>query len=172
MADHAIETSSRMAVHVTSFEGFFRDTSNDVYRALFASLGDADLAEEATSEAYARAYAKWESVRGYDNPSGWVYRVGLNWATSRLRRRRYRDSRQVPEISSIDPEPHDPELIHRLRKLKQEHREVVVLRYFFDLEQSAIADVLGIPVGTVRSRLSRALSILERTLANHEGDRS
>lgn len=172
MADHAIETSRRTALYVISFEGFFRDTSSDVYRALFASLGDADLAEEATSEAYARAYARWDSVSGYDNPSGWVYRVGLNWATSRLRRRRYRDSRQVPEGSTIDPEPSDPDLIRRLRKLKQEHLEVVVLRYFFDLEQSAIADVLGIPVGTVRSRLSRALSILERTLATHEGDGS
>lgn len=52
MTDQALEKNPSMRVHLTSFERFFRDLSGDVYRALFASLGDSDLAEEATSEGF------------------------------------------------------------------------------------------------------------------------
>jgi len=57
-----------------------------VYRALAVALGDPDLAREATDEAMLRAYARWSRVGAYDNPGGWVFRVGLNWATSWWRR--------------------------------------------------------------------------------------
>jgi RNA polymerase sigma-70 factor (ECF subfamily) len=76
---------------VEPFEEFYRAHVDRVYRALAVTLGDSQLAREAADEAMARAYAHWRRVRGLDNPGGWAYRVGLNWATSwwrKLRRER------------------------------------------------------------------------------------
>lgn len=165
-----IQDEASVEVRVTSFEAFFTDASSRVYRGLFASLGDADLAEEATAEAFTRACARWDEVAGYANPAGWTFRVGLNWATSRLRRRRFRDSRRVPDRVVEDPEPFDPVLVEHIRKLSRHQIEVIVLRYFFDLDQQSISKILAVPVGTVRSRLSRALAILGQRLGTTVGD--
>ncbi|MDG4791648.1 hypothetical protein O7626_38125 [Micromonospora sp. WMMD1102] len=70
------------------FDAFYRAYSDRVYRALALSLRDDALAREATDEATTRAYARWDRVRGLDNPAGGAYRVGLNWATSWWRRSR------------------------------------------------------------------------------------
>lgn len=169
MVDQARDELS-MEVQVTSFEAFFRHASSRVYRGLFAALGDADLAEEATAEAFTRAYARWDQVAGFANPAGWTFRVGLNWATSRLRRRRFLDTRRVPERTVEDPDPLDPVLIEHIRNLGRHQIEVVVLRYFFDLDQQTISEILAVPVGTVRSRLSRALASLAQRLGTTVGD--
>lgn len=63
-----------------SFTAFYRETWDQVARGLSATLGDRELAAEATDEAMARAYERWAKVRAYDFPAGWVYRVALNWA--------------------------------------------------------------------------------------------
>ena len=76
-------------VHVDrprDFETFYRESYADIAAALTVTLGDLDLAQEATDEAMVRAYVRWEKIRAYDNPGGWVYRVGLNWARSARRR--------------------------------------------------------------------------------------
>lgn len=86
-----------VTVRPERFEDFYRVSSVEVYRTLTVVLRDADLAQEAMDEAKTRAFARWSKVRGYGNPAGWVYRVALNGARSRLRRR----NREVP----VDPEP-------------------------------------------------------------------
>lgn len=169
MVDQARDELS-VEMQVTSFEAFFHSASSRVYRGLFAALGDVDLAEEATAEAFTRAYAGWEQVARFANPAGWTFRVGLNWATSRLRRRKFLDLRRVPERSVEDPEPLDPVLIEHIRHLGRNHIEVIVLRYFFDLDQQTISEILAVPVGTVRSRLSRALVTLGERLGTTVGE--
>jgi RNA polymerase sigma-70 factor (ECF subfamily) len=81
------------------FEEFYRARGDRVYRAVAVTLGDPELARDATAEAMARAYARWSTVSTVDNPGGWVYRVALNWATSRWRRRR----REHPLPDDLDP---------------------------------------------------------------------
>lgn len=73
-------------VEAGSFEGFYRSSWDEVYRAVWVTIRDADLAAEATDEAMARAFQRWDQVRGYTNVWGWVYRVAVNWAITRLRR--------------------------------------------------------------------------------------
>jgi RNA polymerase sigma-70 factor (ECF subfamily) len=75
-------TDTKAPPETDSFEGFYKAEADRVYRALAVTLGDRDLAREATDEAMARAYARWSKVSAHDNPGGWVFRVGLNWATS------------------------------------------------------------------------------------------
>lgn len=132
-------------------------------RAVCLALGDADLGTEASDEAMARALERWAEVSGYDNPGGWTYRVALNWAHSRQRRSRWRDRRAVPESSWL-PVPGDPDLAGALARLTDDHRAVVVCRYYLDWSVDQTATALDIPAGTVKSRLARALDSLKNDL--------
>lgn len=163
-----------------SFESFYRGQVDIVYRALALTLGDSGLAREATDEAMLRAYTRWSTVGSYDNPSGWVYRVGLNWATSRWRR----TSRERPLSTEDDgaryrgdhrgsagpPDPAGLAALAALRHLTVDHRAVVVARVLLDLSTAETAAVLGIPANTVKSRLARALAILRTHLTLGDDD--
>lgn len=151
---------------VDSFERFYSTSWQTVYRALVVGIGDSDLAREAVDEAMVRAYERWRSVATMTNREGWVYRVASNWATSRLRRRRLQFRRVVSSAEAAhDPEVVDPRLLAAVRGLSQKHRDVVVARYLLDMTESATAQALGIPEGTVKSRLSRALAELKEVLS-------
>jgi RNA polymerase sigma-70 factor, ECF subfamily len=146
-----------------SFEDFYSRHADDLRRALCLALGDVDLGTEAADEALTRTCERWTEVAGYDNRAGWTYRVALNWARSRQRRRRWRDHRPVPDRGVV-PVPGDPELATALAQLTTDHRAVVVCRFYLDWSVEETADALDIPEGTVKSRLSRALTSLQRTL--------
>ncbi len=147
------------------FEDFYRSRREQVYRGLALTLRDRDLAADATDEAMARAFQHWRSVRSYDNPEGWAYRVGLNWARSRLRRSR-REVRGFRVEDNPGPEivPADPSLAAALVTLPLKLRAVIVLRIYFDWSTQEVARALGIPQGTVKSRLSRGLERLEKAV--------
>jgi RNA polymerase sigma factor (sigma-70 family) len=145
------------------FDAFYRRVADQVRRALCLALDDVELGTEATNEAMARACSRWAEVATFANPEGWVYRVGLNWARSRQRRRRWRDLRPVPDHPAPEV-PDDHDLSRALTRLTVEQRAVVVCRYLLDWTEEDTAAALGIPVGTVKSRLSRALHRLARHL--------
>lgn len=160
----AVDRSSSSA-GVESFEHFYRAQADRVYRALAVTLGDADLARDATAEAMARAYARWSQVSRVDNPGGWVYRVGLNWATSWWRRHR----REHPLPVDVDPAapPTDIDgvsVLAALRRLDTRSRAVVVCRVLLDLSTAQTAAALDLAEGTVKSRLARALAALRASL--------
>jgi RNA polymerase sigma-70 factor (ECF subfamily) len=146
-----------------SFDAFYRGAADKVRRALCLALADVELGTEATDEAMARACSRWTEVATYANPEGWVYRVGLNWARSRQRRRRWRDLRPVPDHPAPEV-PDDHDLSRALTRLTLEQRAVVVCRYLLDWTEDDTAAALDIPVGTVKSRLSRALHRLAQHL--------
>ncbi len=161
------------------FQAFYHQSADGLHRALALALGDVDLAQEATDEAMARAFQRWRQIRRYDSPAGWVYRVGLNWARGRLRQ-------STREVLSERPLPHhggdpglgrepvgdpaagfDHDLRRALSRLTVEARAVVVCRYLLGWSTAETAGALNLAEGTVKSRLSRALSELERML-DHE----
>jgi RNA polymerase sigma-70 factor (ECF subfamily) len=151
-----------------SFESFYAVTADRVYRALAVTLGDSDLAREATDEAMARAYVRWQQVAAVENPGGWVFRVGLNWATSW--RRKLRRERALPEDEHGLPvvllaEPDGADAMAALARLGVAARAVVVCRVLFGLSTVDTARVLHVAEGTVRSRLSRAMTVLRRELS-------
>jgi DNA-directed RNA polymerase specialized sigma24 family protein len=145
------------------FTAFYRATWPGVARALTLVLGDGDLAVDATDEAMARAYARWQRLCGYDNPAGWVYRVGLNWARSHHRRL----SRRLPfahrEAAPAVSVP-DPAVRRALLALPVKQRSVVVCRLLLDWSVTDTAAALGVRPGTVQSRLHRALQSLHASL--------
>jgi RNA polymerase sigma-70 factor (ECF subfamily) len=153
-----------------SFEDFYRDHHHTVVRALAITLRDHQLATEAGDEAMARAFARWATVQRLDSPAGWTYRVGLNWSRSVLRRGT--GPRRVLHERDDDTMPvRDHDLQRALSKLDIERRAVVVCRYFLGMSEAETAAALGVRLGTVKSRLSRALRQLQHTLGDPEEDR-
>ena len=149
---------------IETFETFYRANYATVAAALSYTLADVDLAREATDEAMARVYARWSKISHYDNPAGWVYRVGLNWARS-VRRR---IGRALPHHGQDAHEPptSDPAIAQALQKLDVKLRAVVVCRLLLDWSVEETAQSLDIKPGTVKSRLHRALELLERSLSH------
>lgn len=145
-----------------TFAAFFSAHRNSLVRALSMTIGDSNLAAEAIDEAMTRAVQRWSKVSTYSKPEAWVYRVAYNWATSRFRRIK-RDREYAPRIaqpeSTVDPE-FDPSIEEALSTLSDDHRSVLVLRYFYDWDVQATADALEISPGTVKSRTSRALDMM------------
>lgn len=153
-----------------SFEAFFSMHRNRLVRALAMTLGDSGLAAEAVDEAMTRAVQRWSKVSSYSKPEAWVYRVAYNWATSRFRRLK-RDRDYAPRIArpdaTTDPE-FDPSIEDALATLSDDHRSVLVLRYFYDWDVQATAEALEISPGTVKSRTSRALDLMAIRLGGQD----
>ncbi len=135
-----------------TFAAFFSAHRNRLVRALAMTLGDSSLAAEAVDEGMTRAVQRWSKVSTYAKPEAWVYRVAYNWATSRFRRLK-RDRDYAPRIP-------DPSIEEALATLSDDHRSVLVLRYFYDWDVQATAEALEISPGTVKSRTSRALDLM------------
>lgn len=145
------------------------DRRDALYRAVALAVGDAWVAAEAIDEAMTRAYQRWDRISAYDNPEGWVYRVAVNWSRSALRKRRNEVLQDtVPEEGVVDTSS-DLALREALRNLPVKFRSVVVARFLLDWTAEETAAALGVPVGTVKSRLKRGLARLAVDLEGEEG---
>jgi RNA polymerase sigma-70 factor (sigma-E family) len=149
----------------TEFVEFYESSRDACLRAVIASTGDGQVAEDLVAEAFARAWASWRTVSHHPAPEAWVVRTAINARVSRWRRRR----REVPLLdqdSTADgpSDDIDPTLISALCRLPTRQREVVVLRVLLDLDTGTTAKVLGIAPGTVMSHLSRAVATLRGDL--------
>lgn len=138
-------------------------------------VGTGDVADDLVAEAIARTLPKWRSGTVAD-PAAYVRRVLVNLANRRWRRRRLSlrsdhfalDWTPQAADHSTDSAERDRTL-SALHRLPVRRRAVVVLRYYDDLSEAAIASVLGISVGTVKSTLSRAIEQLRAELETQEG---
>lgn len=149
----------------TNFDAFYRRRYTHLSRALILAVGERDLAIEATDEAFTRAIERWPEVETYDNPEGWIYRVGVNWAKTRLRKRSATPTGLLDHDGSLDDLP-EPELLAAVEKLPLKFRSVVVARFFLDWSVAQTAAALDIPEGTVKTRQSRAIRSLKRQLGD------
>ena len=158
------ELAAPPILHVDiSFEAFYREERTSIARALSLALGDVDLAVDATDEALTRAYERWPSVSQCDRPAAWVYRVGMNWALSILRRRR-RSNHRLYDPSVIDISVGDPAIHAALAELDVKHRSVIVCRHVLGWSIPDIAVALNTREGTVKSRIHRANKALQARL--------
>ncbi|WP_435741736.1 sigma-70 family RNA polymerase sigma factor [Nocardioides sp. SYSU DS0663] len=150
-----------------------------VRAAVFLGCSAPD-AEDAAQTTLVKCYRSWTRVSGADNREAYVYRMLVNTVRDSHRRpwRRERSHADVPHRAE-GRDPHGAvevaDAVHRaLAGLSKPNRDVVVLRYFVQLTEAQTAAALGIAPGTVKSRLSRALSALsaDRHLADLQPDAS
>lgn len=134
-------------------------------------LGDPDLAEDATQRALLRIWQGLPKLRDVERFESWSYRVVLRACYAEGRKHR-EWAPNLRLLATDEPQTdHDvgtivdrDQLERGLRRLSRDHRSVVVLRFFLDLPLDRVADVLGIPVGTARSRLHHAIRALRAAL--------
>jgi len=149
------------------FDAFYRSARPVLARALALSLGDLDVATEATDEALTRAYERWSSVSVLEKPEAWVYRVASNWATSIFRKRRL-SLHRLYQPEPGEPTFADPQIHAAVAALDVKHRSVVVCRHLLGWSVAETAVALGVNEGTVKSRLHRASATLRTQLQHHD----
>lgn len=159
-----------------AFELLYRRYARPVFGLALRRLGDRMRAEDAVQETFA---AVWRSARTYKPDRGagapWLYAVARNAIVDRSRSRTEPPT-EVPDAPSLEPTPAERAetsyvswRVHRaLEGLSAKERDVIELAYYGELSQSEIADFLGIPLGTVKTRtragLSRLADMLEGEL--------
>ncbi len=154
-----------MNVNTLGFEAWYGDVYPRLRTALMLSLGDDDVADESTDEAFARAFEKWDRVSAMDSPTGWLYRVGFNVARRRLRRRSL-ERRLLRREPIGHVEAPAGEMWAVVADLPERQRVAVVLRHVGQLREIEIAEVMGITRGTVSATLRAAYRSLRVELAS------
>jgi RNA polymerase sigma-70 factor (ECF subfamily) len=150
------------------FSAFYAATYQRLLGQLVLLSGDHAEAEDALQEAFARAAVRWRRLRSYEAPEAWVRRVALNltrMAARRLRRRTAALLRlgSAPAAAELSAETID--LLVALRALPVAQRQVLVLHHLVGLPVAEVARELGLPVGTVKTRLARGRRALAGRLA-------
>jgi RNA polymerase sigma factor (sigma-70 family) len=144
------------------------------YRLARAILRDSTDAQDATHDAFEQAWRKWSTLRDPERFEPWFDRILVNTCRDRLRsgRRQATDISVEVAISAGDPfaQAHDRDVLaNAIATLPPDHRVVVALRYYRDLPVEEIASRLGIPAGTVQSRLHYALKRLHAAIDSADG---
>jgi RNA polymerase sigma-70 factor (sigma-E family) len=126
--------------------------------------GDAEVAADAVAEAFACTYPHWRRGR-VDDVGAYLRRAVLHEIQRGWRRRRPTPDGVITTVGAEDDRvaEHD-RVLRALRGLPARQRSAVVLRYYDDRSEADIAEVLDVPVGTVKSTLSRALDRLRSAL--------
>ena len=137
---------------------------------------DPELARDVVQESYLRAWRDLRGLRDPDKFDGWLHRLTVNSCLETLRRRRRRPIEI--EITSLHA-PSEPDATNLvadrdvidqvLRRLDGPGRAIVVLHYYLGMPLTDVAAVLAIPVGTVKSRLHRALGEMRSGVAREPG---
>ena len=141
---------------------------------MFAICGDLADAEDAVQEAFVRAIRKRRTLERVANPEAWIRTVALNRLRAGWRHagvvRKYQGRVPGPQ-AAVEVGPEHVALVGALASLDADQRHVVVLHHLADLGTAQIATELGIPEGTVKSRLSRARARLAELLDDRLDDR-
>lgn len=150
--------------HEAEFEDFFVAHFATISNSVRFVCGDAERADDATQEAFIKAYARWGRIRHYDDPAAWVRHVAINAtrdAARSERRRADREARaQAPWPPPVVPSGEAGSPLDLLMQLPDRQRAVAALYYLDDLSMADIARTLDIAEGTVRFHLSQARATL------------
>lgn len=177
---HADLVARALASDAEAFDRLVDESYAMAYATAYRLIGDADAASDATQEAFVRAYTSLRTFRGTSSFMTWLYRIVVNVSLDMLRRRSRAPERLVEDadpdrtIAMIDPsqdvqghvERHERQaaVLRALQRLSHDHRTVLVLFDLNGLAYEEIAEVLGVPLGTVKSRLNRARLALREAL--------
>jgi RNA polymerase sigma factor (sigma-70 family) len=158
----------------SAFEDLYRRYARPVFGLALRRLGDRGRAEDAVQETFASVWRSASTYRPERGPGApWLYAFARNAIVDRARARTETPA-DIPDEASADAGPADRAeqswvawRVHRaLEELPDREREVVALAYWSGLSQSEVAEFLGIPLGTVKTRTRAALTRLSEILGN------
>jgi RNA polymerase sigma-70 factor (ECF subfamily) len=142
----------------SGFEEFYTGTRHRLVTYLYAMTGNRAEAQDAAQEAYVRAWQRWSTVSGYDNPEAWVRTVAYRLCLNHWRKARNRIAAQLRHGAGPDADPPSENtvaLIAALRQLSEAERQAVTMHHLMDLPVAEVAVQTGVPVNTVKTRLAR-----------------
>jgi RNA polymerase sigma-70 factor, ECF subfamily len=173
-----------LPVDKAQFESLVALYEERIYNVVYRMVEDEDDAADLTQEVFIRAYRAFESFRGDAQPYTWLYRIAVNLVKDSAARRKKRRSTEVSLESwkdenarelelpdetympqrILDKEELRGQLEQAIQALPEGYRECVVLREFESLSYQEVADVMGITVEAVRSRLARARGMIRQRI--------
>ncbi len=174
-----------------AFREFVELHQDRVYNLIYRLLGDREEARDVSQEVFVTVFKSIQSFRGDSRLSTWLYRVSANHAKNRIKylRRRAADRKQsLDDTFESDmnlgghtqpPRPDGLAIGHELERIVQralasldeDHRVVIVLRDVEHLSYDEVAEITGLTMGTVKSRLHRARTALRDAVAKLEKGR-
>lgn len=159
-----------------------------IYALAYRTLGREEDARDVVQEAFLRAYRGLRGFKGEAKFSSWLYRITLNLCRDAMRRERRTPIVQVPEGSDpmeladdhVAPTESVEDLVARremsaavsraMAELPEEQRTAILLKEYHGLTFQEIADMLGCPLSTVKTRLYQGLSVLRRRLERRQAE--
>jgi RNA polymerase sigma-70 factor, ECF subfamily len=153
-----------------AFDQLFRLLQEPLYRYIFSLVGAGALAEDILQEVFILIYRKIRWLREPELLRPWAYRIATREAFKLLKRERRWSDRTEDESVLLDlPAPSRdelaPELIAQLvARVSPASRAVIVLHYVHEMPLAEIAELMGVAVGTVKSRLAYGLDLMRRQL--------
>jgi len=169
---------------VGAFNDLVSRWEGPLYKFVYRYLGDAEEARDICQEAFIRAYTNLDRYRGQAKFSSWLYQIALNQCRSQFRKKRSRptislDDDQGPRLHLVPGAQEQPDesaiktqraraLRAALSRLPDAQRTVIILKEYHGLKFREIAEILGTPESTVKSRLYHGLENLGRSLGHLE----
>ena len=165
---------------VASFEELIRNQQARLMRLILAIAGNAEDAEDALQETLLQVYRALPGFRGESSFSTWLFRIAINRTRNWLRAQGRASSERfaVKMVGAIagSVQQVEAEVVNRedrrlvrasLLKLPEHYRRAILLRHYLDMSYEEIAEILAIPVGTVRSRLAQGRKLLMQQMDMH-----
>jgi RNA polymerase sigma-70 factor (sigma-E family) len=157
---------------VPDYDDFYVALRPRLVRTAYAVSGDLGVAEDSVQTAFAKAYRSWRRISRLESPEAYVRRMAVNEVLNTRRTAHVRREVVRAELPDTPGTAHDDgalahdELWRAVLSLPPRQRAVLVLRYYEDLSEQQIADVLGCRPGTVKSQASAALATLRARLGD------
>ena len=156
-----------------------------IYALAYRVIGREEDARDVCQETFLRAFRALNGFRGQAKFSSWLYRIALNLCRDWVRKERRTPVIQAPEELEVlemaairEPTPSVEDLVARreltrvveraMARLPEEQRTAIILKEYHELTFQEIADLVGCPLSTVKTRLYQGLSVLRRELAKSE----
>jgi RNA polymerase sigma-70 factor (sigma-E family) len=149
-------------------EELFRVHAPEATRLAFLLTGERALAEDLVQDAFVKLLGRFRDLRNPDAFWWYLRRTIVNLSRSQFRRRKVERAwlaSQRPEATASGPDLGERDRMRRaLMTLRPEQRAAIILRYYEDLSEADTAEALGIPIGTVKSTVSRGMDRLREEL--------
>ncbi|MGA2796633.1 MAG: sigma-70 family RNA polymerase sigma factor [Thermoguttaceae bacterium] len=178
MSDDASLIAETLAGQTAAFGKLVEKYQDRLFNTLTHLAGNAEDARDIVQEAFVQAFIKLDSFRGSSAFYTWLYRIAFNISAGWRRKRRpmasiERNREQMGmepmddclgPVEQLESQERCRQVRHALGQLSDEHRKILVLREIEGCGYETIAEILDLPVGTVRSRLHRARMQLREEL--------
>ena len=154
------------------FEAFYTRHYKLVYRTCFSYMKNTADAEDCTEDVFVKVLTGQYSFEDENHEKAWLTVTAMNLCKDKLRHWTHRQVVSLDDCAELvgDGAPHIDETLDAVLKLPPKYKDVIYLHYYMGYSTAEIADILGAPVNTVSTRLSRARARLRTVLTEVEHD--